>query len=137
MVITSSPGATPLTSIERCKPAVHELTALAYPHPMYSRKSSSKRLTFGPVDSQPERSESMTSAISGSSIIGLPNTRNSERTRRYLYRTIHSGAPVSVPLLRLGPESMTVVPVPSLKCHRPTVEVSGTNTGEGVKDVPV
>ena len=51
-------------------PAVQELTAMACGAPTYSANAASKRLTFGPIVIQPERSESTTSAISSSPIDG-------------------------------------------------------------------
>ena len=49
-------------------PMVHELTHRAAPVPVSFVTSVSKAFTFGPVVIQPERSESVTSAITLSSI---------------------------------------------------------------------
>src|SRR3990170_1629030 len=76
VVITSAPGLIPEAIMAKCKPAVQELTARAYLQPAYFLNFSSNLATLGPVESQPERKESITSFISGSSIMGLPNTRN-------------------------------------------------------------
>src|ERR1700690_2318374 len=75
--MTSSPGPTPSASSARCKPAVAELTASECRpgSPRKVLKSSSKRLAFGPVVIQPDRSVSMTSAISSSPISGSANGR--------------------------------------------------------------
>src|SRR5439155_14511273 len=54
--------------------AEHELGATACSAPTYSRNAPSKRATFGPVPSQPARSEPTTSAISSSPMAGLPKT---------------------------------------------------------------
>src|SRR5262249_38517728 len=74
VVITSSPGPTPRPASARWSAAVHEFVATACSQPTYSANSCSKRLVFGPVPSQPERSVSTTSSISSSPIAGAPNT---------------------------------------------------------------
>src|SRR5574341_879077 len=79
VVMTSWPGPTPETTMERWSAAVHEFRAIACFAPMYSRNISSKRATRGPVPIQPDRRVATTSAISASSIAGLPKTRNSLR----------------------------------------------------------
>ena len=77
LVMTSSPGSRSRQRIERCRALVQELTAIACASPpLYWRKLSSNRATFGPVPIQPERSESTTSATSCSSMTGAPKTRN-------------------------------------------------------------
>src|SRR5438128_2342780 len=66
----------------RCSPAVAEFSATACAPPKYSAHTCSKRWTFGPVVIQPERSESTTSAISSSSIVGCEKGRNEARRGR-------------------------------------------------------
>ncbi len=77
---TSSPGPIPRTWSERISAAVHEETQRQSGTPRYSSSACSKARTLGPVPTQPERSESTTSAISSSPIIGLPKTRKLSRT---------------------------------------------------------
>src|SRR3954468_18715829 len=69
-VITSSPGPTPASRMQRCSPAVPDETAAAYGTPIESASSDSNRGPVGPSDSQPERSTSSTSSSSRSSIHG-------------------------------------------------------------------
>ena len=78
VVMTSSPGPMPIASSARCSPAVAELTAMACSDasPRNAAKSSSNRLAFGPVVTQPDFNVSTTSAISSSPISGSANGRN-------------------------------------------------------------
>ena len=78
-ISTSSPGPIPSTRSDRISAAVHDDTHRQWAAPTYSDSIPSNRCTFGPVPIQPERSESTTSAISASPIIGLPKTRKSSR----------------------------------------------------------
>src|SRR5262249_20576107 len=68
----------PSASTARCNAAVQELNATACLAFTAAAKSSSKRLTFGPVVSQPERSVSTTSSISASVIIARKNATLTE-----------------------------------------------------------
>src|ERR1017187_4982438 len=74
--ITSSPGPTPNTASERCRPDVQELTAMACRAPTSSAKACSNLATLGPLVSHPERSVSATSAISSSPMEGRQYGRN-------------------------------------------------------------
>ena len=77
--MTSSPAPIPKACKAIWSPAVQEFTAIACVVPMYSAKSDSKRLTFGPMVIQPDRSESTTSAISSSPIEGSAYGKNDLR----------------------------------------------------------
>jgi len=79
VVMTSSPGPIPQTSIATWSAAVHDERATASPAPLYAAKACSKRATRGPVPIQPERSVSTTSSISACSMAGLPKTRKLSR----------------------------------------------------------
>ena len=79
-VITSSPGATPITSRARCRAAVQELRPTACRAPTYAANRSSNSRVFGPVPSHPDASVSSTSATSSSPMRGVPNARNLSRT---------------------------------------------------------
>src|SRR5213082_3455884 len=69
-VITSSPGSTPASRIQRCSPAVPDETAAQYGAPTASASIASNRGPVGPSESHPERSTSSTSSSSRSSIQG-------------------------------------------------------------------
>src|SRR5688572_25148705 len=64
LVTTSSPGPTPDASSDRCRPAVHELTATACAAPTLSANARSNAATRGPVVSQPDASTSATASAS-------------------------------------------------------------------------
>src|SRR5687767_8467526 len=70
---------------------------------MYSRNISSKRATRGPVPIHPERSVATTSAISASSIAGLPKTKKS-------LRIYVSSLPYDAQHRAQGPGVMTTYP---------------------------
>lgn len=65
-VTTSSPGPIPAAAYATCSAAVPEVTATAGVPPVCSARSSSKRVTAGPVVSQSPRSTSVTAATSSS-----------------------------------------------------------------------
>src|SRR5437879_11355873 len=75
VVITSSPGPTPLATSAVWSPAVQEFSASAAGAETAVANSASKRATLGPVVIQSERSVSTTSAISSSPITGAANGR--------------------------------------------------------------
>src|SRR5438105_9531504 len=79
VVITSSPGPTPRVASAVWSAAVHEFSANAAGARTRPPKSDSKRLTFGPVLIQSERSVSTTSSISSTPKHGGENFRNSLR----------------------------------------------------------
>ena len=60
---------------------MHDARQRTWGAPTYLPSACSNRATFGPVPIQPLRSESTTSAISASPIVGLPKTRKSRSTR--------------------------------------------------------
>src|SRR5690606_41978025 len=70
VVMTSSPGPMLRVTRARCNPAVQELSARAAGAPRYWANSLSKRLVFGPVLIQAERSVSATAAIYSSEMAG-------------------------------------------------------------------
>src|SRR4051812_23979849 len=70
VVITSSPGPTPSATSERCSAAVPDASASTCSASRNSFIRSSSRAALGPVVSQPERSVSVTAAISSSPIAG-------------------------------------------------------------------
>ena len=76
---TSSPGPMPSAMSASVSAAVHEARQRACGTSTYSDSMASNRCTFGPVPTQPERSESTTSAISASPIVGLPNIKKFSR----------------------------------------------------------
>ena len=76
---TSSPGPIPSTRSASISAAVHDDRHRASATPVYSLSISSKRWTFGPVPTHPDRRHATTSAISSSPINGLPKTKNSSR----------------------------------------------------------
>src|SRR5215469_17580347 len=99
---TSLSGPTASAARARCSAAVHEFRASACSACLYSRKRSSNRATRGPLPIQPERRHATTSAISGSSMRGEPNTRKSSRAiAEYfgqtgdLHNRMHMGEAVS------------------------------------------
>src|SRR6266576_1013812 len=91
VVMTSSPAPTPSVASAVCRPAVHELSASAPGASRDAANSVSKRLVFGPVVIQSERSVSTTSRISSSPMTGGANGRNS--VRRAGARVSDTGAP--------------------------------------------
>src|SRR5437899_6380588 len=78
--MTSAPGLTPAASSDKCSAAVQELSASACFAPTAEANSRSNCFVFGPVVSQPERSASVTSRISSSSMSGRANGRNVSRS---------------------------------------------------------
>src|SRR3954462_6004090 len=70
VVITSSPGPTPSATSERCSAAVPDASASTCSASRNSFIRSSRRAALGPVVSQPERSVSVTAAVSSSPIAG-------------------------------------------------------------------
>src|SRR5436189_1840228 len=70
VVITSSPGPTPSAASERCSAAVPEASASTCSASRNSFIRSSSFAALGPLVSQPERSVSVTAAISSSPIAG-------------------------------------------------------------------
>ena len=91
MSVTSSPAPTPSVASAVCRPAVHELSASAPGASSDAANSVSKRLVFGPVVIQSERSVSTTSRISSSPMTGGAKGRNS--VRRAGARVSDTGAP--------------------------------------------
>ena len=69
-VITSSPGPTPASRMQRCRPAVPDETAAQYGAPTASASIASKRGPVGPSERCPERSTWRTRSSSRSSIQG-------------------------------------------------------------------
>src|SRR5439155_19422062 len=69
-VITSSPGSTPASRMQRCSPAVPDETAAQHGAPTASANMDSNLGPVGPSESHPERSTSSTSSSSRSSIQG-------------------------------------------------------------------
>src|SRR3954454_12054922 len=70
VVITSSPGPTPSATSDRWSAAVPEASASTCSASRKSFMRSSNKAALGPLVSQPERSVSVTAAISSSPIAG-------------------------------------------------------------------
>lgn len=70
VVMTSSPGPTPATASAISSAAVAEVITRTGRPPTCSDSAASKRVTCGPLASQPERSTATTSPIVSSSMLG-------------------------------------------------------------------
>ena len=80
VVITSSPSPSPAATIARCSAAVHDEVAIAWPVPTRAANRSSSSRVRGPLVSQPDRSVSITDAISSSPSTGGENDSMLSRT---------------------------------------------------------
>src|SRR5690606_39650886 len=89
VVMTSSPGPISSANRARCNPAVQELSASAAGAPRYCVNSLSKRLVFGPVVIQAERSVSATAAISFSEMAGGEKGRKVGRLFVFIVERIY------------------------------------------------
>jgi hypothetical protein len=81
VVTTSSPGPIPSATSAACSPAVHEFSASAAGAPVKQRNSRSNSSVRGPAESHPERSVSVTAAISSSPMLGREKGRNPARRK--------------------------------------------------------
>src|SRR5262249_43496540 len=93
LVITSSPGPTPIASSARWSAAVQELTASAWRHPMASADAFANSLTFNPVVSQPHPTHPTTAHPSSCPTSGAANGSNRSRVRSAFCVFISSAPP--------------------------------------------